>query len=314
MSVARNFERNHMNWRQGLKKGGGASTIVHAEDSQPNETIDKRRAVPALVVPSKLQKRPNDSGWGLRGRGRGRGRGGPPNYADRRSAQYANSNAPQNPPKHIDFSRSLPVSSGPAKSAVFNSRGLQAPPNLSKGAIAPRPQPPQQRPLGATTGASRPRPPPRREPSPKPPHVPEGDPTVPISILDTFPGRLPSPSAARYSIRSSVSSIPRSPPPLKRRKFDGVSAVESIVVVPLPTSSDKAGAFLAPRPAYEKIQSKRTPAIPTSDTSQGRFLSPSASPASRILSVSSVPRSSPPLKRRRVDSVPPSRLKSPPPF
>ncbi|KAJ7070319.1 hypothetical protein B0H15DRAFT_1027784 [Mycena belliarum] len=46
--------------------------IAHAEDSQPNESIDKRRAVPSLVLPSKSQPR-SDYRHGFQGKNRGRG-------------------------------------------------------------------------------------------------------------------------------------------------------------------------------------------------------------------------------------------------
>ncbi|KAF7326375.1 hypothetical protein MVEN_02623900 [Mycena venus] len=61
--LGKKFERN----RFGKAKG---AAITHAEDSQPNESIDKRRAVPALVVPSK--PRSAELKWGNRGRGRDR--------------------------------------------------------------------------------------------------------------------------------------------------------------------------------------------------------------------------------------------------
>ncbi|KAJ7241031.1 hypothetical protein B0H12DRAFT_1134019 [Mycena haematopus] len=64
------FERN----RYG--KGKGAASAAHAEDSQPNESIDKRRRAPSLVVPSKQNLR-SDSHRGFRGRGMGWRRGGP---------------------------------------------------------------------------------------------------------------------------------------------------------------------------------------------------------------------------------------------
>ncbi|KAJ7770636.1 hypothetical protein B0H16DRAFT_1516138 [Mycena metata] len=65
MSLTRNFDRN------GRKVVTQSNSLSHAEDSQPNESIDKRRAIPSLVVPSKpLAARG--------GRGRGRGRGSTP--------------------------------------------------------------------------------------------------------------------------------------------------------------------------------------------------------------------------------------------
>ncbi|KAJ7039920.1 hypothetical protein C8F04DRAFT_1085331 [Mycena alexandri] len=71
MSLARNFDQNR---RKGFTQG--SSTISHAEDSQPNESIDKRRAIPSLVVPSKpLAARG--------GRGRSRGWGNTPHNAFR---------------------------------------------------------------------------------------------------------------------------------------------------------------------------------------------------------------------------------------
>ncbi|KAJ7615049.1 hypothetical protein DFH06DRAFT_128689 [Mycena polygramma] len=93
MSLARNFERNRPGFRNGNGRGKKpVATVAHAEDSQPNESIDKRRGAPALVVPSKAKPpppRPADARWGFRGKGWRGGRGGSftPNHTTRNSAR-----------------------------------------------------------------------------------------------------------------------------------------------------------------------------------------------------------------------------------
>ncbi|KAJ6590466.1 hypothetical protein DFH09DRAFT_205882 [Mycena vulgaris] len=93
MSMPRNFAGNR---RQGFS-AKPAAPIVHAEDSQPNESIDKRRAVPSLVVPSKSQPRASDNKWAFRGKNRGRegGHSNPPwkSFSDAGEASGSGSNS-----------------------------------------------------------------------------------------------------------------------------------------------------------------------------------------------------------------------------
>ncbi|KAJ7136148.1 hypothetical protein C8R44DRAFT_976835 [Mycena epipterygia] len=94
---------------------------AHAEDSQPNESIDKRRAIPSLIVPSKPQQR---SDFRFRGRGRGRGGftsghtfNGPRNEAPGAFNPVHSSNGHRNGPRSDTTSNSAPGGFKPAHSS-----------------------------------------------------------------------------------------------------------------------------------------------------------------------------------------------------
>lgn len=107
----RNFERNR------LRNGPAA----HAEDSQPNESINKRQAAPTLIIPTK-QPRFTDSKRGFRG-GRGWARGG----------YYATAGHPINPPPRN------PVHSVPRPPAQIINSGSKRVPTADPDAFSRQP-------------------------------------------------------------------------------------------------------------------------------------------------------------------------------
>ncbi|KAJ6571879.1 hypothetical protein B0H19DRAFT_1255807 [Mycena capillaripes] len=233
MSFTRNFDKN----RHGFGKGKGkpSAPIAHAEDSQPNESIDKRRAVPALVVPSK-PKPPQRSAdlryGGFRGRGRGGGRGG---------ASVPNHNA-YKPPVH----------GGPQSLSGRGSGSMNAGPvNSASGRI-----------FDASRGYPIPRPFPTQQPNPYLEHIAR------VSELARVPNQIPASArvaspipflnalsstthaqntpalqrvrprpvspAQTTPILPVASRVPDSPPPPKRRRIEQVvvKIEEPVVVLP----------------------------------------------------------------------------------
>ncbi|KAJ7235576.1 hypothetical protein C8J57DRAFT_1728636 [Mycena rebaudengoi] len=252
MSVASNFGRDTAQRRRDFGKNTGAAPIVHAEDSQPNESIDKRRAVPSLVVPSANQKqRLGNSGWVSRGydrgRGRGRGRGLAHDSGDRRLAQQING-------RSTSFSaRDIPKMNGggsgyasgyPPRNAAapvvpqptqhtagiaHNNRVFSVPSTTSRrdsfAAYAVRPVSRYSALLNSgqpTASSSSSAPPSWFRP---PPTSSSQPPRVPVPVYPPIPYSVPEPLSDAFGPSSNIpsSSVPAtrsSPPPTKRRRID----------------------------------------------------------------------------------------------
>ncbi|KAJ7484616.1 hypothetical protein FB451DRAFT_1393149 [Mycena latifolia] len=205
--------------------------IVHAEDSQPNEMIDKRRAVPSLVVPSRPQRSNSDNlRWGFRG-GKSRGRGG-------------HSNAPL----ASSSSSSAPNSAFPSRRA----RGQPIP--LPRSAPVPIPVPPRNastRDSPAETPSAAPQTIPRTRISPisRPPNAPtapRAPPSIKTSTTLPTPATTPTvPEQTEPTLPIVVSRDPSSPPPTKRRR---------VAEAPIPIKIEDSPIPLSPPPQIQPQQ------------------------------------------------------------
>ncbi|KAF7348442.1 hypothetical protein MVEN_01361200 [Mycena venus] len=261
--LGKKFERN----RFGKAKG---AAITHAEDSQPNESIDKRRAVPALVVPSK--PRSAELKWGNRGRGRDR-------YGGYSEAFTTSHTATKLPPHNFAPSPagwgSGSTSSGSGRvSAVRDaSRRQPIPRDLTETVII------QPNPYYARVSDDLVRAPPTTIPRPVSPnptpnnfdseiHTPLGDTIEATAQSRTTPTARTSVSPAQVLL-PSTSRVSDSPPPSKRQRIEhGVKIKIEEPPSVLPTRAASPPAIRSSSPSSRPVcikQELRTPSPPPAD-------------------------------------------------
>ncbi|KAJ7749283.1 hypothetical protein DFH07DRAFT_1062373 [Mycena maculata] len=184
MAMARNFQNSR---RRGF--GKAPPVVAHAEDSQPNESIDKRRRIPSLVVPHKSI---HPTGWPSRGNNRGRSRGGnSTTHSNGRNVSLPSSSAsgPTNPsgPTLVPNDRPIPVPNYAPKAVSKDLLNIQSPtdepPAIKTEELAPRLPSPA---------------PNTRDPSPPPIHRVKLEPRTPSPPPPDPPRRAVTSGSKRY--------------------------------------------------------------------------------------------------------------------